>query len=548
MRPLNHRENPPSSITVQKEPHEPPSRMAGIPSTAVQHVESGTRALQAQQAAPAEQSLRAALALAPEHPEILRLLAIALRLQNRNTEALDLLRRAAGQQPDDALIQNGLGTALDALGDGDAAIAAFRRACELAPQSAQLWSNLGKTLSDRGCLEEALPVLERAARMSNHPATELLLAYAQRALGYIDESAQRFRGMIANNPADGTAWLGLADLKTRRLSNADIVAIERAMQHPELQEGEHISLGFALAKALDDHGRYPEAFAAYVQANAETRQMHPWQAAHFTALVDAVLNAFAKAPASTPGTQGDEVIFIVSLPRSGSSLTEQILASHPKIEGAGELEDLTAIIKAESERRRQPFPLWVAAATSQDWLRLGQDYLACTARWRRPGMRFTDKLPGNWLRAGVIMAMLPGARIIDCRRDPVEACFSCFRTLFNHGNQEFSYDLADLAKYWNDYDRSMRHWQTLYPERIRVQSYEALVADPERETRELLRFCGVEFDPACLRFHESRRSVRTASASQVREPIQSDTARADKYGALLDPLRAALGMPPFSVK
>ncbi len=520
--------------------------MDGIPPPAAVHVAAGGHALQAQQAAQAEQSLRTALAMVPEHPEILRLLAIALRLQNRNAEALDALQRAAAQRPDDALIQNGLGTALDAGGDGDAAVAAFRRACELAPQVAQLWSNLGKTLSDHGHFEEALPVLERAAQLADHPSTRLRLAYAQRAVGNIDASAQSFRDMIARNPADGTAWLGLAGLKTLRLSSDDIIAIERAMRHPELKEGEHISLGFALAKALDDHARYPEAFVAYVEANTETRRIHPWQAQHFTSLVDAVLDAFAKAPTGAPGTQGDDTIFVVGLPRSGSSLTEQILASHPRIEAAGEVEELTAVIKAESERRRQPFPLWVGTAGAQDWLRLGQDYLARTARWRQPGKLFTDKLPGNWSRTGLIMAMLPGARVVDCRRDPVESCFSCFRTLFSQGNQEFSYSLDDLAVYWHDYDRAMRHWYILYPGRIRVQSYEALVADPEGQTRELLRFCGLEFDPACLRFHETRRSVRTASASQIREPIKRDTGRANKYGVLLDPLRAALGLPAFA--
>jgi hypothetical protein len=239
--------------------------------------------------------------------------------------------------------------------------------------------------------------------------------------------------------------------------------------------------------------------------------------------------------------QGDEVIFIVSMPRAGSSLTEQILASHPLIEGAGELDDLTAVIAAESQRRDMPFPQWVATTSAQDWQRLGQHYLQRTARWQRPGMRFTDKLPGNWLRVGAALAMLPGARVIDCQRDPVEACFSCFRQLFAEGAQAFSYSIDDLAAYWHAYDRASRHWRNSYPRRLHVQSYESLVAEPQQQIAQLLEFCGVPFDPACLRYTETRRSVRTASASQVREPLMRDTARAAKYGALLDPLRAALG-------
>ncbi|MEO8802751.1 MAG: sulfotransferase [Rudaea sp.] len=518
-------------------------RFAGLSPAAISLVNGAAVALQRHQALPAEQGLLAALAQTPDHAEILRLLAIALRLQNRNDEALALVQRAAKQRPDDALIQNGLGSALDACGDGEGAIVAFRRASELAPQAAQIWSNLGKSLGDHGYFEEALTALQRAASISDHPATQLRLAYALRIRGHIDEAAKYFRAMIARNPSDGTAWLGLSGLKSLRFSEDDIVVMQRALLDAKLKPGERISLGFSLAKAYDDHARYADAFAAYRDANTQTRQMHPWDSARFGKLIDDVLQVFAEPATVNAGKQGEQVIFVVSLPRSGSSLTEQILASHPEIEGAGELDDITAVMVAESKRRQLPYPQWVASTTAADWLRLGQNYLARTARWQKPGMRFTDKLPDNWIRVGTILAMLPGARIIDCRRDPVESCFSCFRTLFSEGNQPFSYDIADIAGYWRNYDRASNHWRVLYPERYRVQSYEALVANPEIQTRQLLAFCGVDFDPACLNFHETQRNVRTASASQVREPIRRDTARAEKYGVLLNPLRVALGLP-----
>ncbi len=525
-----------------------PSRLQGMPAAARDLVVAGAAALQRQQWAHAEQALLAALQQVPDHPEVLRLLAIALRLQNRSTEALELSRRAAAQRPDDALIQNGLGTALDACGDCDGAVAAFRRACELAPQAPELWANLGKTLGDHGRFEDAVPVLERALQLSDHGATQLRLAYALRVLGHTDAAAQRYRQLLARNPADGTAWLGLAMLKTRPFAAADIAAIQTLLERAALGNDDRISLGFALAKALDDHGRYAEAFAVLTSANAQVRRIRPWNAAQFSALVDEVIAAFAQAPAGADSAQGDEVIFMVSVPRAGSSLTEQILASHPEIEGAGELDDMTAVIGAESQRRGMPFPRWVPTTSPADWARLGQDYLRRTsgslrAGWHKVGVRrFTDKLPGNWLRIGAALAMLPGARVIDCRRDPVEACFSCFRTLFSAGHQEFTYDLADMAAYWNDYERTCRHWHTLFPQSLRLQRYEALVAQPQEQIAELLQFCGVPFDPACLRFGETRRSVRTASASQVREPLMRDTARAEKYAALLDPLRTALGL------
>ena len=518
------------------------SRTVDLPATAQQHVAAASAALQRQQAVSAESALRDALRHAPEHPEILRLLALALRMQKRDAEALATIRRAAASRPDDALVQNALATALDASADRDGAIAAFRRACELAPESPQLWANLGKTLSDAGYFEDALPVLERAAQMFDHSATHLRLAYALRVLGHTDAAAQRYRELIARNPSDGTAWLGLAGLRTRAFALDDIVAMEQALAHAPLSGDERISLSFALAKALDDHGRYAQAFAVMAEANALTRQIRPWSASEFSAHVDSVLSAFAHAPGAAPNGQGAEVIFIVSMPRAGSSLTEQILASHPQIDGAGELDDLTAVIAAESNRRQVAFPHWVAAATPIDWQRLGEEYLSRTARWRSGRPRFTDKMPGNWLRVGAALAMLPGARVIDCRRDALESCFSCYRTLFTEGTQAFSYDLQDLAAYWRDYDRACRHWQALYPTRFRTQHYEALQAEPERQIAELLEFCGVPYDAACTKFHETRRSVRTASASQVREPLRRDTTRAHKYGALLDPLRAALNL------
>jgi len=517
-----------------------PERLAGLPADALQQVGVAMRALQQQRGADAERALRAALAQAPEHAEALRLLAIALRLQGRNAEALDSARRAAAQRPDDALVQNGLATALDACGDGAAALAAFRRACELAPQAGELWANLGKTLGDRGEFEQALPALERALSLTEHRTTRLRLAYALRVLGRTDDALRQYRQLLARDAADGAAWLGLASLKTRAFDAADVAAMRTTLANARLGNDDRISTSFALAKAEEDLGDYPSAFATLRAANALTRRIRPWDAREFSAHVDALLAAFARPVQAAPNGQGGEVIFIVSMPRAGSSLIEQILASHPLIEGAGELDDLTAVITTESQRRGVPFPHWVADADALDWQRLGAEYLARTARWRRPGMRFTDKLPGNWSRAGAAFAMLPGARVIDCRRDAVESCLSCFRQLFSEGAQPFSYDLDDIAAYWRDYDRTCRHLQAQYPQRMRVQSYEALLADPPQQIAELLAFCGVPFDAACLRHTETQRSVRTASASQVREPLMRDTARAAKYGALLDPLRAAL--------
>jgi hypothetical protein len=182
--------------------------------------------------------------------------------------------------------------------------------------------------------------------------------------------------------------------------------------------------------------------------------------------------------------------------------------------------------------------------TPTDWERLGRHYLERTAHWHRHRARFTDKLPNNWQYIGAIRAMLPGARTIVCRRDPLETCLACYRQLF--ARHEYTRTFDDLAAYWRDFDRATRHWLKLYPDRVYENVYEDLVADPEKRIRDLLTFCGLEFEPGCVEFHKTEREVHSPSATQVREPIRRDTARAPRYGAQLDRLRAALRMPPFA--
>ncbi|HZP67724.1 MAG TPA: sulfotransferase, partial [Rudaea sp.] len=501
---------------------------------------AGIAALKAGKPVEAERQFRAAVGAGREDAEALRLLAMALHMQRHEGEARALLERAAALKPGDPLIQNGLGTTLDASGDRAGAAAAFRRACELAPHVAEFWANLGKALHDDERFDEAVPALERAIALRYHHTSDLRLAYCLRVRGDTDAAAARYRAMIARDPADGDAWLGLAGLKTRPLARDEVDAMRVVFARADLAEDKRISVGFALGRALEEQGDPAGAFAAFAAANAAVRRRRPWNADEFRTHVREVLAAFAEPPAGAPNGQGEDIVFVVSMPRAGSSLTEQILAAHPEIDGGGELDTLMEVLIAESERRGVPFPHWTAAASPLDWQRLGQEYLARIAPRRSAGKRFTDKMPGNWLRVGAALAMLPGARIVDCRRDPVETCFSCYRELFLEGAQPFTYDLGDLAVYWHEYDRASRHWQRLYADRVRVQRYEDLIAAPEAEIRALLAFCGVPFDAACLRFSEARRVVRTASASQVREPLRRDTARAAKYGALLDPLRAAL--------
>jgi len=489
----------------------------------------------------AEKVLPGLIALAPTHPEVLRVRAIVAHQRNRFAESAALLRRVVEERPYDALPWNNLGSALAELRDIDGAIVAFRKCTELAPQRAAPWFNLGRALDMQGRVDEAHAALVEALRRDpNHISARVTLARVLQFMGRIGEAETEYRRVLAAHPESAQAWYGLSTLRTARFSADDVLAIERVYGRADLADDERISVGFAMSKALEDQQRYTEAFAVLTAANSTKRRTLHWDAHVFSRYMDSISVAFPRAPATAArADQGREVIFVFGLPRSGSTLVEQILASHPEVNGANELDDLNKLFGEESRRRGSPFPAWVPHMQPADWERLGNDYLARTAQWRRERPIFTDKGLSNWGYVGALRAMLPGAHLVNCRRDPVENCLACFRQSFQQ-ELGFTYDLAEMASFWRDYDRLMHSWHQRFPGLVHDLVHEKLIADPETEIRALLDFCGLPFDPACLNFHESERNVRTASAAQVRQPLRSDTARTSRYGALLDPLRAML--------
>ena len=518
------------------------ARHAGLSPALAQRARTCALALAQGHIDAAEGEAQAMLAQAPEHPEALRLAATLLILRGRAPQAVPMLERAAALRASDALIQHALGVAYEAVRDHVRAESALRRACELAPELAACWFDLGRFFYLNGRIDMAAAPLQRSLELAPaHAPARAMLASVLALDGQPQQAQAQYRQILDTEPASGPAWWGLASLTPMPLDAADIERMRTVLGRAQLPEDDRIAIGYALAHALERQDAYPAAFAAFAEANARARKRKQWNAGEFTTRLDAILAAFA-TPAAPPaaGAAGAEVIFIVSLPRSGSTLVEQILASHSQVEGSAELADLPQIIAEESRRLRQPFPQWVATQTPERWHALGAEYLRRTQRWRERRPRFTDKMPGNWLYVGAVARMLPNARIVVVRRDPLETCLSCYRYLFHqHG---YTHDFADLATAWAGFDRACRQWRAQCPTRVREQSYEALVAAPEAQIRELLEFCGLPFEQACLNFEATPRRVVTASAGQVREPLRSDTARAAKYGALLDPLRAALGL------
>jgi tetratricopeptide (TPR) repeat protein len=520
-------------------------RLQGLDDTAAQQVVGAAQALGLGRTDQAATQLAPALITYPNHPEVLRLHAGILNLRGDYPGARAAMERAIELRPMDALYHNTLGTVLGTAGDYDDAIMALRRACELQPGLAIAWYNLGVMLTRRVRNEEAADALRRAVELApDHMEARALLGDMLRVAGQIRESAAQYRSVLSERPWIGTAWWGLADLRTGALTGDDIDRMRAALRDSRASDDDRIAIGFALAKALDEHGRENESLEELKRANAIARLRQHWNAPAFSSGITEMIAAFTPAPAGagSPGL-GREVLFIVGMPRSGTTLVEQILASHSQVEGAGELPDLPQVLAEESRRRGQPFPRWAAQLQPPDWQRLGERYLDRTAHWRRRRALFTDKLPNNWMYIGAIRAMLPGAHIILCRRDPLETCFSCYRQHLI-GN-EYTRTPEDLAGFWRDFDRSAAHWTSLHPAHAYQHSYEALQADPDSGIRKLLDACGLPFEEACLHFHETARDVRSPSATQVRKPVDADTARAQRYGALLDPLRAALGLPLF---
>jgi tetratricopeptide (TPR) repeat protein len=521
------------------------SRLHGLSPAAIRDVVAAAQALELGRAAEAERYVIGLLARYPAHPEVLRLAAGIHTLRGEYMQAIAAMESALVARPDDALYHNTLGAALIETHDYDRAIATLERACALDAKLPSAWFNLGLALMRCMRVAESADTLRHTvALVPDHATARVILADMLRAQGHDPEAIAEYRRVLAREPRAGMAWWGLADIKTHKLGADEIAQMRAVLAQRGIAESDRVAIGLALAKALDDQGDYAASLNALGEAHARARAQRVWQATAHSAAVERVLAAFSSPPATTDAALGAEVIFVASLPRSGSTLIEQILAAHSQVEGAGELPDLPAVLTEESRRRGQAFPQWVATTRAEDWARLGRRYLERTRHWRTQRPRFVDKLPYNWFYVGAIRAMLPAARIVLVRRDPLETCFSCYRQ--HLAGNDYTHSFADLAQFQRDFERAAAHWIALHPTHVRAQSYEELTTDPDRTIRALLAFCDLPFEAQCLAPHETRRDVHTPSATQVRQPLRRDTERAPRYGALLDPLRAALALPPFT--
>ena len=404
--------------------------------------------------------------------------------------------------------------------------------------------HLGEQGRARGLYEGLL------AKGPNQPQVWQNLGHVLKTLGEQAGAVTAYREVVTRQPTLGEAWWSLANLKTVKLGAADISAMQAALAgSPEPRAEDLFHLQFALGKAHEDLGEAEAAFRHYSEGNRLRRAGIVHDADAFSAEIDAAVSTFTAPFLSARGEggcQAPDPIFIVGLPRSGSTLIEQILASHSQVEGTMELPDMMMIASRLAARVEAgefaDFAAMMAALTPADRQRLGEEYLDRTRIHRKSSKpRFIDKMPNNWQHVGLIRLILPNATIIDARRHPMGCCFSAWKQHFARG-QGFSYDLVDVGRYYRDYVRLMAHFDAAAPGAATRVIYEEMVADTESQVRRLLDHVGLEFEPACLEFWRNDRAVRTASSEQVRQPIFTDGVDHWKaYAAWLGQLSETLG-------
>ena len=524
--------------------------------------------------------LERALQLRPDAPVLHCNLANALRRSGRADEALVHAQRAVAARPDD---QQGLAALASAhialrqftrarevvtkllplapdnpdawlakatldLEDHDArgAIAAAQRALRIMPENTGAHVLLARALLANGEAEQALEAHQRAIAVAPGAwEAHFELGQILRDMGRFEEAQAAFHTCLKLDPAREIAWVSLTEVKRFRANDdADLLAMERVSRH-QRPAAEALHTEFALAKAYDDLGRYEDAADHMLRANAKKRAEVTYDepsALGYFARLKRAFSADAIARLSGSGAASDLPILVFGMPRSGTTLVEQIIASHPAVAGGGELEDLDIVLASLRSARGERYPECIQGLEVDALTRAGDDFVQRLSKIAPGARRITDKAPSTYFHVGMVHLALPGAKLIHVTRGPTDTCLSCFSKLFARG-QDHCYDLAELGRYYRAYHDLMQHWRTVLPAGAFFDvCYEDVVADTESQARRILEFCALDWDPAVLDFHKDRRAVNTLSAQQVRQPIYgSSLQRWRHYKAMLQPLLRELG-------
>ncbi len=472
------------------------------------------------------ETLRAALRESPDNVDAMRCLSqIYVQDKERLGDAEALLRRATELAPAYTAVWMLLGGLLHDAGRNREAVEVFQRATALEPKLTPAWTGLGNAHAYAGEVEKARDAYQRAVELDpGAPGAQMGLGHVLKTLGDQSGSLVAYRAAIAAKPGFGEVYWSMANLKVFRFEDAEVDAMEDQLKRDDLTDSADIHLRFALGKAWEDKGDYDRAWHYYDTGNQKQRK----QVFHDPVMVeerhDHIIEVFDREFLDRNAGAGHEspaAIFIVGLPRSGSTLIEQILASHSQVEGTQELPTLPRLVSAMGRYRpdHKRYPHTVRDLRARDFRAYGRQYLEEATPFRtseRP--HFTDKLPNNFSHVGLIHLILPNAKVINARRHPFDSCLGAYKQLFGKG-QHFTYDMAELADYYRKYHETMQHWHRVLPGMVLDVHYEETVTDLEAQVRRILGHCGLPFEEGCVQFYRTDRPVKTASSEQVRQPI-----------------------------
>lgn len=496
----------------------------------------------------ADQLCRNQLQTNPNDVWALRLLAeVGIRI-NAFGDAKNILESAVELEPDFHDARSLLANVLSYLNEYEEALEHLDILAEKRPGNPNNGAIKAKVLAELNEYETSLEIYHN---LTHHYAKNpnVLLDYGNtlRAVGQHDEAIAAYREGIALEPGRGDLWFSLANLKTFQFSDEEVATMKSMLDGGNLSASNEAYLGFALGAAAEDAGEWDAAWQAFERGNKARRSFLPHEADDNTELTKAMKSTFTAdyfAAHNPSGCDRPDPIFILGLPRSGSTLVEQVLASHSLVDGTMELPDINVLTRriggSTGPHVPSAYPQNMTEMGDEALKAHGEDYLHRAQPRRGSAPHFVDKMPSNFQHIGFIKAILPNAKIIDVRRAPMSTCYSLYKMSFNVG-REYAYDLEDIARYYIDYIDLMDHWDTVLPGFVHRISYEDLVGNTEGEIRKLLDFCGLDFEDACLKPHETKRVVRTASSEQVRQPIYKDALEQWRhYEQHLEPLRKAL--------
>ena len=505
----------------------------------------------------ADEAYKEALKLDPMQEKLAS--AAQLLRQNKVEEAERICRQALREQPDDVNGLRLLASIASQLEQKDDAIVLLERAVELKPKFSGAWSDLAEAYSDTDEFGKALDAVQRVIKLQpdlpfgfmvragiltksgdhqggleayeealkiepDHVGSNMGIGNVLKTVGRFDESVEAYKKCIKTQPLFAEAYWSLANLKTYQFEASEIEQMEHHVKNEMMLEEHKAFFHIALANAKEKEKKFDAAWQHFMDGNTMRRSGEIYDAVQTQVshdeLIDTFTEDFIKAKKDLVGHQSNAPIFIVGLPRSGSTLVEQILASHSLVEGTKELPDLPLLGRKLSKSRGRgiKYPSAVTTMTDAEFVEFGESYLTTTQRYRTGKPHFIDKMPNNFASLGFLKLILPNATVINAKRHPLDCCISCFKQLFYKG-QSWSYDLFEIGEYYLEYDRMMKHWHTVLPNEIHDLEYAEMINDQENVTRRLLNFCQLDWEEKCLRFYETKRSINTASSEQVRLPI-----------------------------